>query len=425
LEHDASNALSYRIVDAGNVDVIFAETPFYPEGGGQLSDGGFVVFGEDSLLEVTDVQKEAGNIVHRLRVTGDKATQPVSPHEWTSRLARKHTFLVDAERRLDTARHHSATHLLHAALRAVLGDHVRQAGSQVGPDSLRFDFTQPRALTPDQITQVEQHVIQAIDASFPVVTHANTPIDDARKMGALAMFGEKYDDHVRVLEMGSFSMELCGGTHVLNTSQIGGFRITSESSVTSGVRRIEAVTGRALHHRTSQERRLLEKTASVLKCSVGDIADRVEAMRETERALTRRLEEMERTLAGQASQALEDLVKEIHPGVGFIAHNLGNVASIQALEGMADSLRQKSKGVVVLGAVLDGKAQLLVSIHPDVIKQFPKLAAGEVVRKLAPFIDGRGGGKAEFAKAGGTKIDGLQDAIGASAEHARTLLSSP
>jgi alanyl-tRNA synthetase len=419
-EHPADNVLRFAAKDDMSADVVFAETPFYPEGGGQLADKGLILFGETQadVFVVMDVQKSAEGIRHRLERL---SLGPAKP--WANMLRRRHRFLVDTQVRRAIARHHSATHLLHAALRMVLGDHVRQAGSQVSPDGLRFDFTHPRALSDEELVKVEQCVQTSIDESVNVVTHESVPLDDAKRMGALAMFGEKYDDHVRVLEMGPLSMELCGGTHVANTAQIGSFRIVSESSVTSGVRRIEAVAGLAYDLLARHERQLLQASARILKCSTTDLPGRVEALREQERTLTKRLQDLEGTLHAQASSDLENLAEQLLENLRFLAHNMKTVDTAQAMEGLADTLRQKIRGVVVLGALVEGKAQLLVTIHQDVLKLYPKLSAGDLVRVLATSIQGRGGGKADFAKAGGTHIDGLADALHRAKQECLTLAS--
>lgn len=412
VDRQTRNARAYRIVSDDVAEVIFGETPFYPEGGGQLSDHGYVVFGDTPSVafEVTEVHKRPDGIVHRLNAT-PPFNQKLTTEQWHKLLRQPQRFYVDVSRRRKTARNHSATHLLHAALREVLGTHVRQAGSQVSASGLRFDFTHPRALTSLELKQVETRVLAALDDALDVITHPAVPLEEARKMGALAMFDEKYDDHVRVLEMGQFSMELCGGTHVSNTSQIGSFRIVSESSVTSGVRRIEAITGTACHELALQERKQLEEAARLLRCRLDEVPSRIEAAKETERQLAKRIGELESIMTAAASKSLGDRAEEIAPGLPFLAHNMGVIESLQGMESLADSLRQKTCGVVVLGAVFEGKAQLLVSIHGDALKRHAKLSAGVIVRNLASAIGGKGGGKADFAKAGGSVVEGLGEAL--------------
>jgi alanyl-tRNA synthetase len=420
----AANALRYKQSSAGSshqLEVIFQSSPFYPEGGGQLADKGYILFDNGTVFEVENVQKSAHGTIHCLRLE-DTPSQSATKASHSAAfsaglLGTPHTFLVNMNNRLNTARNHTATHLLHAALRTVLGTHVRQAGSQVGADGLRFDFSHPRAMTDSEREAVEALVIKGIQDSFAVTTHEHVALENAKKMGALAMFDEKYDDHVRVLEIGPVSMELCGGTHVTNTAQIGAFSITSESSVTTGVRRIEAITGSAYLSKAKNNGLALESIAAVLKCPVPEVPARVESIREHERALLRKIEELEQKLANQASTELENQSQEIVPGLRFLAHNLGRLDSPAALETLGDALKQRTKGVVVVAGIHDEKAQLLVTIHADAIKQHPKLSAGTLMRELAPMVGGRGGGKPEFAKGGGSNIDALAQAL----EKAKTL----
>jgi alanyl-tRNA synthetase len=264
---------------------------------------------------------------------------------------------------------------------------------------------------------VEALVIKGIQDSYAVTTHENVALENAKKMGALAMFDEKYDDHVRVLEIGPVSMELCGGTHVTNTAQIGAFAITSESSVTTGVRRIEAITGSAFLSKAKHNGLALESVAALLKCPVPEVPARVESIREHERTLLRKIEDLEQKLASQASTELENQAQEIVPGLRFLAHNLGRIDSPAALETLGDALKNRTKGVIALAGIHEDKVQLLVTIHTEAIKQFPKLSAGNIMRELATTVGGRGGGKPEFAKGGGTNIA----ALGQTLEQAKTL----
>lgn len=417
----AANVLLFKEGIEGNglrLEVIFQSSPFYPEGGGQLADKGYIAFENGFVFEVEDVQKSALGIIHHLKSASFGPGAPArAPADFVSTLRAPHTFLVDLAHRLDTARNHTATHLLHAALRSVLGPHVRQAGSQVGPEGLRFDFSHPRALSDDEREAVEALVIKGIYDSYSVTTHENVALENAKKMGALAMFDEKYDDHVRVLEIGPVSMELCGGTHVTNTAQIGAFAITSESSVTTGVRRIEAITGTAFLATAKHNGRALENMAAILKCPVAEVSARVDSLKEHERTLLRKIEDLEQKLASQESSQLENQAQEIFPSLRFLAHNLGRVDSPAALETLGDALKNRTRGVIALAGIHEDKVQLLVTIHADAIKQFPKLSAGNIMRELATTVGGRGGGKAEFAKGGGANIAALSQAL----DQAKTL----
>jgi alanyl-tRNA synthetase len=420
----ASNVLRYKESSAGSnhqLEVIFQLSPFYPEGGGQLADTGYIVFDNGTVFEVENVQKSVHGTIHYLKFADTPSQSASKAQSFVSSaknmLAKPHCFLVNITNRLNTARNHTATHLLHAALRNVLGTHVRQAGSQVGADGLRFDFSHPRAMTDAEREAVEALVIKGIQDSYAVTTHEHVALENAKKMGALAMFDEKYDDHVRVLEIGPVSMELCGGTHVTNTAQIGAFSITSESSVTTGVRRIEAITGSAFLSKAKHNGVALESLAALLKCPVPEVPARVETIREHERALLRKIEELEQKLASQASTELENQAQEIVPGLRFLAHSLGRVDSPAALETLGDALKNRTKGVIALAGIHEDKVQLLVTIHAEAIKQFPKLSAGNIMRELAATVGGRGGGKPEFAKGGGSNIDALGQAL----EQAKTL----
>lgn len=428
VHEDAGNLVSFRLhpsnpsVSDVLIDLIFARSPFYPEGGGQVADSGYVSFGDSFHFEVLEVARRPEGSVHTARLTESSAAflssashSSAATEWWTNALTASQTFYVDRSTRQDTARNHTATHLLHAALRAVLGQHVRQAGSQVSPSGLRFDFSHPKALEPREVKAVEDWVYEHIMQGLPVETLVDVPIEDARQMGALAMFDEKYGERVRVLRIGELkqpsSVELCGGTHVTNTAQIGDFQIVSEGSVTSGVRRIEAATGRGLRRLQAQRRHLLEQAAAELRCPVADVPQRIDALRESDRAHARRIEELESKLAAQASRSVAEQGVTIVPGLTLTTHNLGSISSQRELEGFGDTLRDRTRGVVVLGAVFEGKAQLLALVHPDVRMTHTRVSAGGLIKELAAHIAGRGGGKPEFARAGGSSVDGIPTAL--------------
>jgi alanyl-tRNA synthetase len=392
-----------------------ADTPFYPEGGGQVADSGWIRLlspsgassgvstGTDVEFEVVDVRKSAAAIVHLLRhpewSSSDAEILPASMlGEIFSHGA---TALVDMNQRMATMRNHTATHLLHKALQVVLGEGVRQAGSYVGPEGLRFDFSHPAAVNREQLAQVESLVNEEILKNSPVRTHRNVKIDDAKKMGAMAIFDEKYDDLVRVLEVPGFSMELCGGTHVPATGAIGLLRIVSEGSVTSGVRRIEAVTGLGVMDAFAHLKQHLAGAADLLKCSESDVVDRVRTLRDS-------LKDTERQLSVVQSRLANTLVDQLVTQATVLANNIRlvaaqvDVSNAQELELYADRIKEKGVDVVVVGTALDGKAMLLAAVRPDLNKTYKNLSAGTIIKQLSEKVDGKGGGRPDFARGGGT-----------------------
>ncbi len=417
--------------ESQHLDVIFSASPFYPEGGGQVADEGWIVFGDRgsataAVFEVVAVRKVPEGIAHTLRPHPSKGqNQPAevgNPDGLRHTLSQPLVFLVNQRLRRLTAKNHSATHLLHAALRKVLGEHVRQAGSHVDASGLRFDFSHPQALTADERAQIEDTVFSCVEAALSVETLADVPIAEAKQMGALAMFGEKYGETVRVLRMGEgVSVELCGGTHVTNTAEIGDFRILSEGSVTSGVRRIEARTGRGLREWSLSREKHLEAAAATLRTTPAEPTARIEQLKESEKSANRRAEDLQKKLAGQASQDLASDATEVAPGVKLCTHNLGTLENPKELENLGDTLKQKTQGVVVLGAVFKDKPQLMVLVHPQVRQTHKGIAAGSIIKNIASHIEGRGGGKPEFARAGGQLVDGVDAALQNAAEVVRTL----
>jgi alanyl-tRNA synthetase len=393
-----------------------SHTPFYPEGGGQVADQGWIQSttdeGNEIEFEVVDVRKSAAAIVHLLRHAewSSDEHEPLPTETLKNMFKKDIVALVDMKNRIATMRNHTATHLLHKALQVVLGDAVRQAGSYVGPDGLRFDFSYPKAATREQLTHIESIVNEEILKNSPVKTHENVGLDAAKAMGAMAIFDEKYDDAVRVLEVPGFSMELCGGTHVPATGSIGSFRILSEGSVTSGVRRIEAITGTGVLEYIHSLKHNVSSLADALKCSEADISDRVRTLREN-------MKETERLLAAAQSKlanaTIEQLVKnsiEVAPGVRAIS-SLLDVASSSELELYADRLKEKGIEVVVVGANIDSKAMLLAAVKPEVAKAHKNLSAGNIIKQLSEKVDGKGGGRPDFARGGGTSPSKLTEAF--------------
>lgn len=360
--------------------VILQETPFYAESGGQCGDAG-VLQTEAGLFRVEDTQKLANAIAHHgvmvegVLAKGDQVNAQ-----------------VDAERRAAISLNHSATHLLHAALRQVLGEHVAQKGSLVKAESLRFDFSHLEAVTPAELKEVERLVNAQIRRNHTIQTDI-MDIEAAKQKGAMALFGEKYDDEVRVLSMGDFSTELCGGIHASNTGDIGLFKIISEGGIAAGIRRIEAVTGEgALDALDNQTRKYEEKLA--------DAASKA-------KSLEKEIQQLKDKLASQASASLTDQVKQI-AGVNVLVAKLDG-ADNKALRGMVDELKnQLGSGIIMLGNVADDKVGLIAGVTNDLTS---KVKAGELVNMVAQQVGGKGGGRPDMAQAGGTDAGALPAAL--------------
>ncbi len=396
-----------RALPDGRVAVMLRETPFYAESGGQVSDHGTIT-GTGWSVNVSDVKKLDGRIAAIGTATGEITFGPAHA-------------VVPRDRRHDTERNHTATHLLHAALRNVLGEHVHQAGSLVSPDRLRFDFTHHGPLTHDQLVAIEGQVNAGVWTAAPVNTRESAYADAVAK-GAMALFGEKYGDVVRVVEIPQLSVELCGGTHVRNTAEIGLVRIVSEGGVAAGVRRIEAVTGpRAFQFLADRERALVQ-VATRLKVpmagtatNIEQIEKKIDALIDDRKQLEKRLDEAMRggVSGGGVAQQLATQATLVH-GVRFIATRV-EVVDVKALQALGDSLREAlGSGVAVLGAVLaDGKGALLAVSTDDARDR--GLRADIVVREVAATVGGRGGGKPHMAQAG-VEADKLDTAIAAASE---------
>ncbi len=390
------------VVDGKEVDsvkegqkaaVITNQTPFYGESGGQVGDTGTIAVADSVLFDVTDTQKKVGDLFIHFGV--------LKKGELKKGLDVLMT--VDAERRAATARHHSVTHLLQAALRKILGDHVTQKGSSVRPDGMRFDFSQPRPITFDELRAVENEVNRNILKNLEVATRITTP-DAAVKEGAMALFGEKYGDEVRVVSMGSgadkVSVELCGGTHVKRTGDIGSFRILSEAALAAGVRRIEAVTGMpALAYAQSRDD-LLAKTAESLKAPVADIPARVQALIDERKKLERELSDLRKKLAAGGTSG-DNGAKKIN-GVSFVGRVLSGIPA-KELKGMADEIKKQiGSGVVALVCTDNGKVSIVVGVTNDLTAT---INAVDLVRLGAAAADGKGGGgRPDMAQAGGSDV---------------------
>ncbi|GAB6876065.1 alanine--tRNA ligase [Thermaerobacter litoralis] len=384
------------------IGVILDRTPFYAERGGQVGDTGWLETA-GARLEVLDTQPlPGGRILHKVRVA-----------EGTVQVGDRVRARVDAARRVAIMRNHTATHLLHAALKRVLGDHVNQAGSLVAPDRLRFDFTHFEAPTADQLRAVEDEVNEQILRSVPVRWYW-TSLEEALEAGAMALFGEKYGREVRVVQIGDYSLELCGGTHVASTSDIGLFKFTAEGSVAAGVRRVEAVTGWSSLEYLRRREAVLERLAATLHVPVDDLPQRLEALVEGQRQLERQLRQLRLRLARQAADGLLAGAPTV-AGIRVIAGELP-VDDADVLRETADYLRQRAgEAAVLLGARTAERALLVAAVTPGA--QQRGLHAGRLVGEVARRVGGGGGGRPDLAQAGGREPDRLAEAL----EHGRRL----
>ena len=394
-----------EIVEAlsdGQRGTVFAEeTPFYATSGGQEADTGIIRTAEGEF-KVEDTVKllggkigHVGVVVKGMIKTGDQAE-----------------LCVNAEKRALSARNHSATHLLQKALRTVLGTHVEQAGSSVNEERLRFDFSHFSAMTAEELQKVEEIVNEQIVAGLPVKVE-NMPIEEARKTGAQALFGEKYGDVVRVVNMGDYSIEFCGGTHVKNTNEIMAFKILSESGVAAGVRRIEALTSKGLIRYYDNLEKKLNEAAKVLKATPDNLAEKIAHLTAENKALHSEVESLKSKLAQDAMGDVMDQVQEIK-GVKLLAAEVDGV-DMNGLRDLGDQLKEKlGDGVVVLASGNDGKVSLMVTATDAAMKQGAH--AGNLVKAIAGLVGGGGGGRPNMAQAGGKNPAGIQEALKKAAE---------
>jgi len=391
----------------GRVAMLLRESPFYAESGGQISDRGEIV-GDGWHVDVDDVKKidgrpaAIGKIVGAFKFGAAKA-------------------FVPSDRRRDTERNHTATHLLHAALRQVLGEAVHQAGSLVAPDRLRFDFTHHGPVAPEKLHEIEAIVNREIWRSAPVTTR-ELPYQEARTLGAMALFGEKYGDVVRVVSIPDFSMELCGGTHVRNTAQIGVFKILTETGVAAGVRRIEAVTGPGAYAVYKNEERTLARVADLLKSSADGLEKRVGTLLEERRLLERRLEEAMRG-GGDQLQTLIGRAQSIGENGSRLVSGVVRAGDVKELQALGDAIREKlGSGVGVIAASFeDGKNTLLVVVTDDLRER--GVRADTLIKEIAAAAGGRGGGKPHMAQAGIPDASRFDDALARAPELVRDALS--
>ena len=383
------------------VEIVLRETPFYAEGGGQVGDTG-VIAASGGSARVSDTQKPIGElIVHAAEVIEGAVAVGDAVHA-----------SVDAERRLDVARNHTATHLLHAALRDVLGSHVRQAGSLVAPDRLRFDFTHVSAVSRDELGEIERRINESVRGDLPLVKDERT-YREATANGALAFFGERYGDRVRTVQIGEtqpVSFEVCGGTHLERTGQIGVFHVVGESSVGAGVRRIEAVTGRGGDEWVGQRLRALDEAAALLRAQPFELPMRIGPLLKQVEEARRLFRAGQREASRQEADTLLDEVRDVG-GVQVLSVQ-SDAPDAQALRELGDRLRDKlGSGVVVLGSVFNGRPGLLAMVTPDLVER--GFDAGAIVNEAAKAMGGGGGGQPRLAQAGGKDASRLGDALAA------------
>jgi alanyl-tRNA synthetase len=379
------------------VEVILDATPFYGEAGGQVGDVGLLV-GPQGRVAVSDTQRALGGvIVHLGQVT-----------EGSLSVGEAVLATVDVERRLDIARNHTATHLLHKALREVLGEHAQQRGSLVAPDRLRFDFTHLTAVTPEELRQIEEKVNAAIRADLPVMV-AQTTYGQAIAQGAMALFGEKYGETVRLVQAGDYSQELCGGTHLERTGQIGFCLLLGESSIGAGLRRVEAVTGRGAAAYVRQRLALLEEAASRLQVTPDEVPGKLTLLLDDLAGGRKEIERLQREAAKGRVQALLAQVREVK-GVQVLAAQV-DATSMEALREMSDWLRDRlGSAVIVLGAVVGERPAFVAVVTPDLVAK--GYHAGRIVKEVAAATGGSGGGRPELAQAGGKDSSQLAAALG-------------
>ena len=387
--------------ESGEVMVLLDKTPFYGEGGGQVGDKG-ILKTENALVKVIDTKKMGSDkFVHVCKVESGVISEGETV-----------TAEVDADLRLDTARNHSATHLLQKALRIVLGDHVEQSGSFVSNERLRFDFSHYEAVSEQQLKKAEEIVNKAVTDALEV-TCTLMPIEEANKLGAMSLFGEKYSDIVRVVKMGDFSMEFCAGTHVKNTANIGLFKIISESSAAAGIRRIEAVTGSGILKYLAEKESLIADISKTLKCAAPEAPAKIESLQAENKQLAKEIESLKEKVAGGG---LDDMVKNAEDvnGVKIVCGKFTD-ADVNTLRKIGDTMKDKFDAVVCITAsVADEKVMLVCSANKNAVAK--GIHCGMVVKAAAPEVGGSGGGRPDSAQAGGKNAGGIDAALAAAVE---------
>ena len=378
--------------------LILNHTPFYAESGGQIGDSG-VIYADNFEFKVEDTKKEGDAIIHIGKVTKGKIEDVLN---------KKVLAKVDIDRRNSIKRNHTATHLLHKALRETLGEHVHQSGSLVAPDRLRFDFTHFKALDQAELDKVEHLVNQKIWENRQVKS-LEIPFEEAKRLGAMALFGEKYGDVVRMIEISGCSKELCGGTHVSATGKIGLFKIISETGIAAGMRRIEAVTGETAYQLVKKQKEILDDLAFILKSTPENIKDKVESLIKTNKLLQKKIKEAQKESAKTKIEELAESSIEVN-GIKLIAHK-AEVENRDDLLKLADTIREKLKFTIgVLAGIIDGKIVLVATVTDDLI-QTKGIKAGEVVKEVSKIVGGTGGGKPHLAQGGGKDLEKLNEAL--------------
>ncbi|MFB5814379.1 alanine--tRNA ligase [Clostridioides difficile] len=391
--------------EGDKVSIVLDNTTFYPEGGGQVGDCGLIT-NENLVLEVLNTKKGANNSIKHIGIiksgrisNGDKVKT-----------------LVDRETRMSAARNHSATHLLHKALREVLGEHVNQAGSLVTPERLRFDITHFEAISNEELKVIEEKVNNVILSSLDIKCDIMN-IKEAKEKGATALFGEKYGDEVRVVSMGDYSTELCGGTHLTNTSQVGMFKILSEGGVAAGVRRIEAITGKAVYEYLKERDGIISEVCVNLKSKEDNLIQRISSLLEENKNLSKELHDMKAKMSLQSVDSIFDSKVEVN-GVNLITNKFEGM-DMDTLRETADNLRDKlGSGVVVLANVVDDKVNFVVTATKDVLDK--GIHSGNIVREVAKIAGGKGGGRPNMAQAGASDVSKVDQALSYASEVIKT-----
>ena len=401
------NELVDSAVAGDKVIVVLDKTTFYPEGGGQAGDAGLLVNkNEDIVVEVIDTKKGANNTIKHIGIVKSGMINT----------GEKLSTIVDKEIRMASARNHSATHLLHKALKEVLGEHVNQAGSLVTSERLRFDVTHFEAITKEELKVIEEKVNDVILESLNI-TCENMSINDAKNKGAMALFGEKYGEEVRVVSMGDYSIELCGGTHLTNTSQIGMFKILSEGGVAAGVRRIEAITGRAVYNYLKEKEEIISNVCSNLKTKEDSLSQKVTSLIEENKSLSKELHDMKTKMSLQAVDSVLDSKLDVN-GVNLVTTKFEGM-DMNTLKEVADNLRDKLvSGVVVLANTTDDKLNLVATATKDAVDK--GVHCGNIVKSIAQIAGGKGGGRPNMAQAGAPDVSKVDEAL----NHASEVLKS-
>ncbi|MCC0630836.1 alanine--tRNA ligase [Clostridioides sp. ZZV15-6388] len=391
--------------EGDKVSIVLDNTTFYPEGGGQVGDCGLIT-NENLVVEVLNTKKGANNSIKHIGIiksgkisNGDRVKT-----------------LVDRDVRMSAARNHSATHLLHKALKEVLGEHVNQAGSLVTPDRLRFDITHFEAISNEELKVIEEKVNNVILSSLDIKCDIMN-IKEAKEKGATALFGEKYGDEVRVVSMGDYSTELCGGTHLTNTSQIGMFKILSEGGVAAGVRRIEAITGKAVYEYLKEKEGIISEVCVNLKSKEDNLIQRISSLLEENKNLSKELHDIKTKMSLQSADSIFDSKLEVN-GVNLITNKFEGM-DMDTLRETADNLRDKlGSGVVVLANIVDDKVNFVVTATKDVLDK--GIHSGNIVREVAKIAGGKGGGRPNMAQAGASDISKVDQALSYASEVIKT-----